>query len=72
MKIAISGKGGAGKSTVAANLLYCCKARHLPTFAIDADPDANRADPGLTRKIGFTAAIKTAGGYRRETCRRRG
>ncbi len=41
MKIAVSGKGGAGKSTVAANLLYCLKTRHLPAFAIDADPDAN-------------------------------
>lgn len=41
MKIAVSGKGGAGKSTVAANLLYCLKSRHIPAFAIDADPDAN-------------------------------
>lgn len=41
MKIAVSGKGGAGKSTVAANLLYCLKTRCLPAFAIDADPDAN-------------------------------
>ncbi len=41
MKIAVSGKGGAGKSTVAANLLYCLKVRNLPAFAIDADPDAN-------------------------------
>ena len=41
MKIAISGKGGAGKSTVAANLIYCLKQANVPTFAIDADPDAN-------------------------------
>ena len=41
MKIALSGKGGAGKSTVAANLLYYLKTRCLPAFAIDADPDAN-------------------------------
>ncbi|NLA25989.1 MAG: carbon monoxide dehydrogenase [Firmicutes bacterium] len=41
MKIAVSGKGGAGKSTVAANLLYCLKIHSLSAFAIDADPDAN-------------------------------
>lgn len=41
MKIAVSGKGGAGKSTVAANLICCLKTRRLPVFAIDADPDAN-------------------------------
>ncbi len=41
MKIAVSGKGGAGKTTVAANLIYCLKAHSSPAFAIDADPDAN-------------------------------
>jgi CO dehydrogenase maturation factor len=41
LKIAVSGKGGAGKSTVAANLLFCLKERCLPAFAIDADPDTN-------------------------------
>lgn len=41
MKIAVSGKGGAGKSTVAANLLYCLYLDHVPAFAVDADPDAN-------------------------------
>ncbi|NLA04335.1 MAG: carbon monoxide dehydrogenase [Firmicutes bacterium] len=41
MKIAISGKGGAGKSTVAANILHCLKRDNVPTFAVDADPDAN-------------------------------
>lgn len=43
MKIAITGKGGVGKTTMAASL-----ARHYSTagrsvFAIDADPDANLA-----------------------------
>jgi len=43
MKIAISGKGGTGKTTLAALL-----ARHLadggrPVIAVDADPDANLA-----------------------------
>lgn len=41
MKIAVSGKGGAGKSTIAANLIYCLKINDAPTFAVDADPDAN-------------------------------
>ena len=41
MKIAVSGKGGAGKSTIAANLLYCLKFDRIPAFAVDADPDAN-------------------------------
>ncbi len=41
MKIAVSGKGGAGKSTVSANLVYCLISRQIPVFAVDADPDAN-------------------------------
>jgi CO dehydrogenase maturation factor len=41
LKIAVSGKGGAGKSTIAANLLYCLKFDRIPAFAVDADPDAN-------------------------------
>lgn len=41
MKIAVSGKGGAGKSTVSANLVYCFVSHNLPVFAVDADPDAN-------------------------------
>ena len=40
MKIAISGKG-VGKSTIAANLLHCLMRNNVPTFAVDADPDAN-------------------------------
>ncbi len=41
MKIAVSGKGGAGKSTISANLVYCLAAGGKPVFAVDADPDAN-------------------------------
>jgi CO dehydrogenase maturation factor len=41
LKIAVSGKGGAGKSTLSANLVYCFAARNQPVFAVDADPDAN-------------------------------
>jgi CO dehydrogenase maturation factor len=44
MKIAISGKGGVGKSTIAATLsvLYAKEGRKV--IAIDADPDSNLAD----------------------------
>ena len=43
MKIAVTGKGGVGKTTVAA-LLACALRQHgRDVFAIDADPDANLA-----------------------------
>ncbi len=41
MKIAVSGKGGAGKSTLSANLVHCFASRNQSVFAVDADPDAN-------------------------------
>ncbi len=41
MKIAVSGKGGAGKSTVSAQLVRYFTLNDLPVFAVDADPDAN-------------------------------
>ncbi len=41
MKIAVSGKGGAGKSTVAAQLVRCFTLQQMSVFAVDADPDAN-------------------------------
>ena len=41
MKIAVSGKGGAGKSTVSAQLVRCFTLNEMPVFAVDADPDAN-------------------------------
>ncbi len=50
LKLAISGKGGVGKSTVAGTLarLYAADGRRV--LAIDADPDAN-----LASAIGFRA-----------------
>jgi len=41
LKIAVSGKGGSGKSTVAAQLVRCFTLHQKPVFAVDADPDAN-------------------------------
>jgi CO dehydrogenase maturation factor len=43
MKIAISGKGGVGKTTLAASLAYIFKENGNKVLAIDADPDANLA-----------------------------
>jgi len=43
MKIAISGKGGVGKTTLSAMLATALSAGHAQVIAIDADPDANLA-----------------------------
>lgn len=43
MKIAISGKGGVGKTTVAAALAKCLAEAGYRVIAVDADPDANLA-----------------------------
>ncbi|MDR1657016.1 MAG: AAA family ATPase [Deltaproteobacteria bacterium] len=43
MKIAISGKGGVGKTTLSATLAYLFKQDGSKVLAIDADPDANLA-----------------------------
>lgn len=41
MKIAISGKGGVGKSTFAANLIRTFANRGFNVYAVDADPDVS-------------------------------
>jgi CO dehydrogenase maturation factor len=56
VKIAISGKGGAGKSTVAGTLALLMAGEGRRVLAIDADPDANLASalgmpPELRRQI---------------------
>jgi CO dehydrogenase maturation factor len=41
MKIAITGKGGTGKTTVAGVLAHCFASDGYRVLAVDADPDAN-------------------------------
>ena len=43
MKIAVSGKGGVGKTLIAAGLAHCFATRGLKTMAIDADSSPNLA-----------------------------
>ncbi len=49
MKIAISGKGGVGKTTFSATLAYLFRENGKKVLAIDADPDAN-----LAQALGFS------------------
>jgi len=53
MKVAISGKGGAGKSTLAAALALLLAERGRKVLALDADPDAN-----LATALGIPAAAQ--------------
>ncbi|MEM3578212.1 MAG: P-loop NTPase [Candidatus Bathyarchaeia archaeon] len=43
MKVAVSGKGGVGKTFIAGSLAYCFANKGLKTIAIDADPSPNLA-----------------------------
>lgn len=43
MKVAITGKGGVGKTTIAAALAFCFSDKGFRVIAVDADPDANLA-----------------------------
>ena len=51
MKIAVSGKGGVGKTTLAAILAYLFKESGHRVLAIDADPDAN-----LSMALGYSSS----------------
>jgi CO dehydrogenase maturation factor len=55
MKIAVTGKGGVGKTTVAAALCFAFAERGCKVVAIDADPDAN-----LASALGIPAAMHPA------------
>ncbi len=41
LKIAVSGKGGVGKTTLSAGLIRCFADSGTPVYAIDADPDTS-------------------------------
>lgn len=49
MKIAITGKGGVGKTTISALLIHLFASEGRQVIAVDADPDAN-----LPAALGFT------------------
>jgi CO dehydrogenase maturation factor len=53
MKIAVTGKGGVGKTTIAASLCYAFAEKEYTVVAIDADPDAN-----LASALGFPEDMK--------------
>ena len=55
MKIAVTGKGGVGKTSVAAGLAIIFKKQGKKIIAIDADPDAN-----LAATLGFSASERPA------------
>ncbi|MEK6732120.1 MAG: P-loop NTPase [Candidatus Omnitrophota bacterium] len=55
MKIAVSGKGGVGKTSVAAGLVLLFKNKGKKVIAIDADPDAN-----LAATLGFLTSERPA------------
>jgi CO dehydrogenase maturation factor len=53
MKIAVSGKGGVGKSTIAASIALILAQRGGRVLALDADPDAN-----LAASLGIPKTVK--------------
>ncbi|MCL6105931.1 MAG: AAA family ATPase [Actinobacteria bacterium] len=55
LKLAVTGKGGVGKTTIAGTLARIMAARGLRVIAVDADPDAN-----LAGAVGATPAAAAA------------
>ena len=64
MKVAVTGKGGVGKTTVAASLARCWRDLGYSVVAVDADPDANLAGtlgyrgPAITPLVKLKALIE--------------
>ncbi len=54
LKIAISGKGGSGKTTISATLTRILARRGLPVLAIDGDPN-----PNLIQALGLGPGVET-------------
>ena len=54
MKIAISGKGGSGKTTISATLARTFARRGFPVIAIDGDPN-----PNLAQALGLNTSLVT-------------
>lgn len=53
MKIAVTGKGGVGKTTISAALCFAFAEKGYKVVAVDADPDAN-----LASALGFPEDVK--------------
>jgi CO dehydrogenase maturation factor len=58
MKVAVTGKGGVGKTTVAAYLARCWRDLGCEVVAVDADPDANLAGTLGYRGQDITPLVK--------------
>ena len=55
MRVAVAGKGGAGKTTISATLARLCGRAGYPVIAIDADPN-----PNLAAALGVPAGTAAA------------
>jgi CO dehydrogenase maturation factor len=55
MKVAVSGKGGTGKTTIAATLARCLARRGHRVLAIDGD-----SNPNLAMSLGINPAVADA------------
>ncbi len=65
MKIAISGKGGSGKTTISATLTRILARRGFPVLAIDGDPN-----PNLIQALGLGPGVEAESVPRRVVERR--
>ncbi len=65
MKIAISGKGGVGKTTLAGEMARILADQGRKVLAIDADPDSNLASAIGLPKEALGKLLPIASGYRK-------